>query len=110
MARLACLSLLKGKGTVGTRLMPPPWFYLRNHREDMRKWDSAPTLNLEDQVACKEKQQTASKKGPSRKITALVAVAQFPRQSRRADPPPDPNEGTSGLQLKESGNEYSDQA
>jgi len=27
-----------------------PWFYLRDHREDMRKWDGKPTSSLEARV------------------------------------------------------------
>lgn len=57
-------------------------------------------------MSCKEKQQP--EKLHSEKITAPVAVEQFPRQSRRVDPPV-LNEGTSSLQLQELGNECSNQ-
>ena len=75
----------------------------------MRKQDDAPTLNIEARVH-ELQGKIAAKKSPSRKITAPVAVEQFCRHSRRrADPPSNPNEGTSGLQLQDSCNECSDQ-
>lgn len=40
---------------------------------------------------CELQGKTVAKKGPYRKITAPVAVKQFPRQSRRADTPSDLN-------------------
>ncbi|KAK4806974.1 hypothetical protein QYF61_027341 [Mycteria americana] len=67
------------------------WFHLRNHGEDMRKWVGAPTSDLEAHVR-ELGEKTMVKKGPSRKITAPVAVEQFPRCSRRAEdasPPSD---------------------
>ena len=56
----------------------------------MGKWDGKPTLNLEAGV-CELRGKTAARKGPYRKITAPVAVEQFPGWSRRADTPSDPN-------------------
>ncbi|KAM6188202.1 LOW QUALITY PROTEIN: versican core protein-like [Sarcoramphus papa] len=58
------------------------WYYLCDHREDMRKWSGAPTSNLEAHI-CELQGKTSAKKGPSRKITVPVAVEQFPRHSRR---------------------------
>ncbi|XP_075344879.1 uncharacterized protein LOC142402872 [Mycteria americana] len=81
----------------------------------MRKWEGAPTLDLE------LRRKRAAKKGPFRKITAPVAVEQFPRCTRRAEDASLPSDtesmnclcgfehhscyhdvGTSGLQLQES--------
>lgn len=88
----------------------------------MRKWEGAPTLDLKLQG------KTAAKKGPSRKITAPVAVEQFPRRTRRAEDASLPSDtdsmniclcgferyswyhdiGTCSLQLQESGNTCSE--
>ncbi|KAK4806844.1 LOW QUALITY PROTEIN: hypothetical protein QYF61_012565 [Mycteria americana] len=84
------------------------WFYLRDHGEDMRKWDGKPTSTLEARV--RELQgKTITKGGSSRKIAALVSSGQFPRQSRRADLTPDFNEGTPDSYIQEVVNEYCDQ-
>jgi len=77
---------------VGEHVHAPLWFCPHGHQEDMTQWDGEPTLNLEAGV-CELRGKTAAKKGPSRKITAPVAVEQFPGQSRRADPTSDPNKG-----------------
>lgn len=53
---------------------------------------------------CELQGKTAARKGPFRKMTAPIAVEQFPRRSGRTDPTSDP-----GLQLQELGNECSDQ-
>ncbi|KAK4807210.1 hypothetical protein QYF61_024330 [Mycteria americana] len=73
------------------------WFYLRDHGEDMRKWDGKPTSTLEARVRS------------SRKIAAPVSSGQFPRQSQRADLTPDSNEGAPDSYVQEVGNEYYDQ-
>ena len=67
------------------------WFYLRDHGEDMRKWDGVPASDLEARV-WELWGKTAANKDPSKKITAPVAVEQFPRHSRWAEdtsPPSD---------------------
>ncbi|KAK4810968.1 LOW QUALITY PROTEIN: hypothetical protein QYF61_014440 [Mycteria americana] len=84
------------------------WCYLRDHGEDMRKWDGKPTLTLEARVH-ELQGKTITKGVPSRKIAALVSSAQFPRQSKRADLTPDFNEETSDSYIQEKGNEYYDQ-
>lgn len=50
-----------------------------------------------------------AKKDPSRKITTPVAVEQFPKQSRKADPSSDPSKGLVVCSCKGSGNECSNQ-
>ncbi|GAB0190284.1 hypothetical protein GRJ2_001493700 [Grus japonensis] len=73
-------------------------FYLRDHGEDMRKWDGKPTSTLETQVhEFQEKNATP------------VSSRQFPRQSRRADLTYNPLEETSNPFLQEVSNEYYDQ-
>uniref|UniRef100_A0A8C0FKI1 E3 ubiquitin-protein ligase AMFR n=1 Tax=Bubo bubo TaxID=30461 RepID=A0A8C0FKI1_BUBBB len=80
------------------------WFYLRDHGEDMRKWDGKSTLTLEARV--RELQgRTITKGGSSRKIAAPASSGQFPRQSRRADL----NEGTSDSYLQVVSRKYYDQ-
>ena len=83
-------------GTGGTL-----WFYLRDHGEDMRKWDRKPTSVLDARVR-ELKGKTTRKGDSSRKDAAPVS-----RQSRRAS---DPLEGTSKSFLQEVSNKYSDQA
>ena len=84
------------------------WFYLWDHREDMRKWDGKSTSTLEARV--RELQgKTITKGGSSRKIAASGSSGQFPRQSGRADLPPDPMERNSNPFLQEVSSEYSDQ-
>ncbi|KAK4821311.1 hypothetical protein QYF61_018060 [Mycteria americana] len=84
------------------------WFYLRDHEEDMRKWDGKPTSTLEARV--RELQgKTIAKGSSSRKIAAPVSSGQFPRQSKRADFTPDFNEEIPDSYTQEKGNEYYDQ-
>ncbi|KAK4817063.1 hypothetical protein QYF61_027092 [Mycteria americana] len=84
------------------------WFYLHDHREDMRKWDGKPTSTLEARV--RELQgKTITKGGSSRKTAAPVSSGQFPRQSKRADLTPAFNEGTPDSYVQEVGSEYYDE-
>ncbi|KAK4810737.1 hypothetical protein QYF61_007711 [Mycteria americana] len=80
------------------------WFYLRDHGEDMRKWDGKPTSTLEARVH-ELQGKTIAKGGSSRKIAALVSSGQFPRQSKRADLTPDLNEGAPDSQVEERDNQ-----
>lgn len=88
------------KGNHGHMPCATLWFCLCDCAEDMRKWDSAPTLALE--VCVHELWEKVVKKGPSRKITALVAVEQFPRCSRWAMDP-SPLSGTDPMDLRPCG-------
>lgn len=65
------------------------WFYLRDHGEDMRKWDGKPTSALEQRVR-ELKRRTMVKDDPPRKAAAPVSGEQFPRWSERADFTPAP--------------------
>ncbi|GAB0208758.1 ubiquitin carboxyl-terminal hydrolase 4 [Grus japonensis] len=85
------------------------WFYLRDHGEDMRKWDGKPTLTRIEARIRELQGKTITKLNFSRKNAAPVSSRQFPRQSRRADLTPDLNEGTSDSYLQEVSNEYYDQ-
>ncbi|XP_026712425.1 E3 ubiquitin-protein ligase AMFR isoform X1 [Athene cunicularia] len=79
------------------------WFYLRDHGEDMRKWDGKSTVTLEARV--RELQGKPITKGnSSRKIVASASSRQFPRQSRRANL----NEGTSDSYLQVVSRKYYD--
>ncbi|KAM6101009.1 uncharacterized protein LJ206_009010 [Theristicus caerulescens] len=84
------------------------WFYLRDHREDMRKWDGKSTSTLEARV--RELQgKTTTKAGSPRKIAAPVSSEQFPRQSRRDDFVSDLNKEIFDSHLQEVSNECYDQ-
>lgn len=80
----------------------------------MRKWNDEPTFKLE---ACVRelRRKTAVKKGPRKKTVSSVAVEtqegnqRSPRHRRTEITSLDPVEGTSGLALKGSDSEYSDQ-
>ncbi|KAK4811230.1 hypothetical protein QYF61_022127 [Mycteria americana] len=101
-------SSAQGRGYRGYTPQGTLWFYLRDHGEDMRKWDGKPTSTLEARV--RELQgKTITKGGSSRKIAAPVSNGQFPRQSKRADLTPDFNEVTPDSYVQEMGNEYYDQ-
>ncbi|XP_062465251.1 E3 ubiquitin-protein ligase AMFR isoform X1 [Pezoporus occidentalis] len=76
------------------------WFYLRDHGEDMRKWDGKPTATLEARVR-ELQEKTIAKGGSFRKIASPVSRGHFPRQ-RRADL----NKGSSDLYLQEGSNKY----
>ncbi|GAB0205197.1 hypothetical protein GRJ2_002985300 [Grus japonensis] len=84
------------------------WFYLRDHGEDMRKWDGKPTSTLQ---ACVHELQgkTAGQRDSSRKNAAPVSTGQPPRSSGRPDRTYDPLEGTSKSVLQEMTSEYGEQ-
>ncbi|KAK4810468.1 hypothetical protein QYF61_004248 [Mycteria americana] len=101
-------SSAQGRGYRGYTPRGTLWFYLRDHGEDMRKWDGKPTSTLEARV--RELQgKTITQGGSSRKIAAPDSSRQFPRQSKRADLTPDYNEETPDSYIQEVGNEYCDQ-
>ncbi|KAK4826024.1 hypothetical protein QYF61_003845 [Mycteria americana] len=87
-------------------------FFLLDQGEDMRKWDDAPTVNLEARVR-ELRVKRAVKKGPPKKAVSLVAVEtqegnqQSARHRRTEITSLDPGEGTSGLAPKGSDSEYS---
>ncbi|GAB0195079.1 ubiquitin carboxyl-terminal hydrolase 4 [Grus japonensis] len=84
------------------------WFYLRDHGEDMRKWDGKPTSILRARV--RELQgKTAVQRDSSRKNAAPVSTGQPPRSSGRPDCTYDPLEGTSKSFLQEMSSEYDEQ-
>ncbi|KAM9591500.1 uncharacterized protein ACIBXB_006301 [Morphnus guianensis] len=75
------------------------WFYLRDHGEDMRKWDGKPTSVLDARV--RELREKATRKEDSSwKAAAPVSREQSPRRSRWADPISDPLEGTSDSRVR----------
>ena len=90
------------------------WFFLHDQGEDMRKWDGEPTFKLEARVR-ELRGKTAVKKGTPKKSVSVVAVEtqegnqRSPRHRRTEITSLDSGEGTSGLALKGSDSEYSDQ-
>ncbi|RMB91867.1 hypothetical protein DUI87_31729 [Hirundo rustica rustica] len=73
------------------------WSFLREHGEDMRKWDGKPTSSLAARVR-ELKRETPTTKSSSRANTAPVSQTQNSRQYRKDDMT-DPLEGTSGTYL-----------
>ncbi|GAB0195092.1 hypothetical protein GRJ2_001974500 [Grus japonensis] len=84
------------------------WFYLRDHGEDMRKWDGKPTSTLRARVRDLQG-KTAVKRDSSRKNAAPVSTRQPPRPSERPDRTYDPLEGTSKSFLQEVNSDYDEQ-
>ncbi|GAB0208642.1 ubiquitin carboxyl-terminal hydrolase 4 [Grus japonensis] len=84
------------------------WFYLRDHREDMRKWDGKPTSTLRARVH-ELQGKTAVERDSSRKNAAPVSSRQSPRPSGRITLTYDPLEGTSKSFLQEVSSEYDEQ-
>ncbi|GAB0203200.1 ubiquitin carboxyl-terminal hydrolase 4 [Grus japonensis] len=84
------------------------WFYLRDHGEDMRKWDGKPTSTLRARVH-ELQGKTAVKRDSSRKNAAPVSTGQPPRPSGRPDHTYDPLEGTSKSFLQEVSSDYDEQ-
>jgi len=76
------------------------WFFLRDHGEDMRKWDGVPTSTLAARVR-ELKGNTAARRGVPKRNAAPVSMGQYPRGSRRADVILDPDEETSTSHLQE---------
>lgn len=58
------------------------WFYLLDHKEDMRKWDGKSTLTLEAWVHGLQR-KAITNGGSSQKIAAPVFSGQFPSWSGR---------------------------
>ncbi|RMC19940.1 hypothetical protein DUI87_03507 [Hirundo rustica rustica] len=83
------------------------WSFLREHGEDMRKWDGKPTSSLAARVH-ELKRETPTTRSSSRVNAAPVSQAQNSRQYRKDDMT-DPLEGTSGTYLQEKSNVYHDQ-
>ncbi|GAB0207786.1 hypothetical protein GRJ2_003244300 [Grus japonensis] len=84
------------------------WFYLRDHGEDMRKWDGKPTSTLRARV-CELQGKTVVKRDSSRKNAAPVSTGQPPRPSERPNRSYDPLEGTSKSFLQEVSSDYDEQ-
>ncbi|KAM9591481.1 uncharacterized protein ACIBXB_006278 [Morphnus guianensis] len=84
------------------------WFYLRDHGEDMRKWDGEPTSVLDARVQ-ELREKAIRKEDSSWKNAAPVSREQSPRCSRWADPISDPLEGTSDSCVRKVSNGYSNQ-
>ncbi|RMC19113.1 hypothetical protein DUI87_03717 [Hirundo rustica rustica] len=78
------------------------WSFLREHGEDMRKWDGKPTSSLAAWVR-ELKTETPTTKSSSRVKAAPVSQAQNCRRYRKDDMT-DPLEGTSGTYLQEESN------
>jgi len=84
------------------------WFYLRDHAEDMRKWDGQPTSNLEARVR-ELRGKTITKGDSVRKNAASVSSNQLSRPCRQFDLDSDPLEETSKSFLQQVSSKFSDQ-
>lgn len=84
------------------------WFYLWDHREDMRKRDGKSTFTLEAQV-CELQGKTITNGSSSRKVAAPVFTGQFSRESGRADLIPGPIERNYNPFFQEESGAYYDQ-
>ncbi|XP_061225806.1 uncharacterized protein LOC133221146 [Neopsephotus bourkii] len=60
------------------------WFYLQDHREDMKKWDGKPTSDLEERVHELKRRPKVRDDHPM-KAVASVSGEQVPGWSGRAD-------------------------
>lgn len=67
------------------------WFYLRDHKEDMREWDGKSTLTLEAWIHGLQR-KAITNGDSSRKISASVFSGQSPSQSGRVGLTSDPVE------------------
>jgi len=84
------------------------WFYLRDHREDMRNWDGKPTSSLEAQV-CELRGKTITKGDSVWKNVAPVSSSQLSKRGRKFDLDSDPLEGTSKSFLQQVSSNFSDE-
>jgi len=84
------------------------WFYLRDHGEDMRKWDGKPISSLEARVR-ELRGKTIKKGGSIRKNATPVSSSQLSRTGRQFDLDSDPLEGTSKSFLQQVSSNFSDQ-
>jgi len=84
------------------------WFYLRDHGEDMRKWDGKPTSSLEARVR-ELRGKTITKGDSVRKNAGPVSSSQLSRPGRQFDLDSDPLEGTSKSFLQQASSKFSDQ-
>jgi len=84
------------------------WFYLRDHGEDMRKWDGKPTSTLEAR-ARELQNKTITKGDPLRKNATPVSSSQLSRPGRQFDLDSDPLQGTSKSFLQQVSSKFSDQ-
>jgi len=84
------------------------WFYLRDHGEDMRKWDGKPTSSLEARVR-ELRGKTVTKGDCARRNAAPVSSGQLSREGRQFDLDFDPLEGTAKSFLQQVSSIFSDQ-
>jgi len=84
------------------------WFYLRDHGEDMRKWDGTHTSSLEARVR-ELRGKTITKGDSVRKNAAPVSSSQLSITGRQFDLDSDPLEGTSKSFLQQVSSKFSDE-
>jgi len=84
------------------------WFYLRDHREDMTKWDGKPTSSLEARVR-ELRGKTITKEDSLRKNATPVSSSQLSRPGRQFDFDSNPLEGTSKSFLQQVSSKFPDQ-
>ncbi|KAJ7411597.1 hypothetical protein WISP_102173 [Willisornis vidua] len=84
------------------------WFYLCEHREDMRRWDGKPNSSLAARV-CELKRGTTTTRNSSRLNAALISCEQDFRWYRSDDVMSNHLEGTSRSYLRDEHSVYHDQ-
>jgi len=95
----------------GYRVYTPPgtlWFYLRDHGEDMRKWDGNPTSSLEARLR-ELRGKTITKGDSLRKNATPVSSSQHSRPGTQFDLDSDPLEVTSKSFLQQVSSKFSDE-
>lgn len=105
---------VRGKGCPKNRPRKELWFFLREHGDDMRKWDGEPTSKLSAWVH-ELRGKRPGKKGLPKKTVSVVAperpedTQHSPRYEKTKTISYNPDEGTSDLASRRSDSEYSDQ-
>jgi len=84
------------------------WFYLRDHGEDMRKWNGKPTSSLEAGVH-ELRGKTITKGDSVRKNATPVSSSQLSRPGTQFDIDSDPLEGTSKSFLQQVSSKFPEQ-
>ncbi|RMC18002.1 hypothetical protein DUI87_04878 [Hirundo rustica rustica] len=80
------------------------WFFLRDHGEDMGRWDGKPTSALAARVR-ELKERNTNRGGPTKMKVASTSHDQAARYYRSEDDMSDPREGTSTMYAQEGNND-----
>ncbi|RMC16022.1 hypothetical protein DUI87_08229 [Hirundo rustica rustica] len=80
------------------------WYFLRDHGEDMGRWDGKPTSALAARV-CELKERNTNRGGSTKMKVASTSHDQAARYYRSEDDMSDPREGTSTMYAQEGNND-----